>query len=343
MALDAQTLEAQTSQCIGMREGKDLILATKQYAKEDRAKSWFHTISTGLLLLAAFAGGYYPWNMLLRILFSIIAGLLLVRMFIIYHDYLHHTILKDSWIAKVIFTLFGLYTLNPPSIWKRSHDYHHNHNSKLFSSSIGSFPIVTKEKFLSLTSQERITYLFIRHPLTIAAGYIFAFAWGMCILSLIRNPSKHWDSALALLFHYGIGITALVTFGWQTFLIAFLVPSVISSGLGSYLFYAQHNFPSVTFANQDGWTYIGAALQSSSYMRMNPLMQWFTANIGFHHIHHTNARIPFYRLKDVYDEMPEFQQAKPTSLNLMEIWRCLRLKVWDPELNRMISYREIYS
>jgi len=324
-----------------MREGKDLILATKPYAHEDRSKSWAYTLSTVLLLLASFSMALIPSPLPFRILGSLLTGLLLLRMFMLYHDFLHKAILKDSAIANVIFTIYGLYTLNPPSIWKRSHDYHHKHNSKLHTSSIGSFPIVTAEKFKSMTKWERTNYLFIRHPLTIAAGYIFAFTWGMCLLSLIRNPSKHWDSALALLFHYGIGASIYISFGGLAFILAFLIPAIISSGIGSYLFYAQHNFPATTFEEKDDWTYAKAAMESSSFMRMNPIMQWFTGNIGYHHIHHINVLIPFYRLTEVQAAFPEFQQAKTTSLNPGEIWRCLQIKVWDANQKRMIKLSEI--
>lgn len=316
-------------------------MATKKYAKENRFRSWWVTFSTFALVIGAFFTALYPFPILVRILASLTAGMALVRLFIIYHDYLHHTILKNSWLAKGLFTFVGLYMLNPPSIWKRSHDYHHKHNSKLLSSSIGSFPIVTIKKFKSFSRSERNIYLTIRHPLTIAAGYLSAFVWGMCILSLYRNPKKHWDSAISLVLHYAIGITILLTLGWTTFFLGFLIPALISSGLGSYLFYAQHNFPTATFADNEGWTYIGAALKSSSHMKMNPVMRWFTGNIGFHHIHHTNAKIPFYRLREVYKAIPEFHTTKTTSLLPWDIVKCLRMKVWDPKLNRMLTMREI--
>ena len=109
----------------------------------------------------------------------------------------------------------------------------------------------------------------------------------------------------------------------------------------SYLFYAQHNFPGVVFRKNQDWNYADAALLSSSYMKMNPIMQWFTANIGFHHIHHLNAKIPFYRLPDVMKAIPELQNAKTTSLRLSDIKECLKLKVWDPELNKMVSFMEM--
>src|SRR5438874_2063061 len=96
-------------------------------------------------------------------------------------------------------TAFGIYILSPSSIWKRSHDHHHNHNSKLFTASIGSFPIATKNKYLDMTAKQRFAYLAIRHPLTILLGYFSMFIYGMCIRSFVSNPRKHIDSLVALI------------------------------------------------------------------------------------------------------------------------------------------------
>lgn len=326
-----------------MLEGRDLILATRQFAKEDRNKSWFHLLSTFFLLLLSYSVVFLNIPLGFKFIFGFITGLLIVRMFVIYHDYLHEAILQKSFIANVIFTFFGLYILAPKSIWKRSHDYHHNHNSKLYSSSIGSFPIVTKKKFLSAKKGEQNMYLFIRHPLTISLGYVFAFIYGMCIRSLLSSPAKHWDSFISLIFHFGIGIVIFQLMGWESFLAGFILPSLVSSAIGSYLFYAQHNFPDATFEDKDGWTYLKAALESSSYMKMSFVMQWVTANIGYHHIHHVNSRIPFYRLPEVYQKMPEFQNAKLTSLKFSDVIQCFKLKVWDPEKQKMIGFKELYK
>lgn len=326
-----------------MLEGKQLILATKPFAVENTFKSWFHTLTTLTLLLLCYTLTIWTDIIGLKIIFAVLSSLLSLRMFIIYHDYLHKAILQNSPAANAIFTLFGLYILAPTSIWKRSHDYHHQHNSKLYSSSIGSFPIVTKAKFLSFNKEEKNIYRFIRNPFTILFGYIFAFTYGMCIQSLINSADKHWDSAVSLVFHYTIGFTIYYFFGIENFLLAFLLPSFLAGAMGSYLFYAQHNFPGTTFEEKEGWTYVNAAMQSSSYMKMNPIMHWFTGNIGYHHIHHLNARIPFYRLPEAYNSLPELQQAKCTSLSPIDIVKCLKLAVWDPEQKRMITYKELYA
>lgn len=340
MALVAPQMETQKTNSI-MRTGRELILATKPYTKEDRTKSWMLLVSTLLLLATALAGAFFIPYVIPRLVCSLLAGLLMVRMFIIFHDFQHHAILHRSVLADVIMTTYGWYVLVPSSIWKRSHDYHHAHNSKLFSASIGSYPIATKEKFLSMTKSERRMYLFIRHPFTIIMGYFTMFIIGMCISSFISAPKKHYDSLIALVLHGLLNWFIFTTFGWETWLFFVFIPIFLASAMGAYLFYAQHNFPDTKFCDKEDWKYEMAALESSSYMVMNPFMQFMTGNIGFHHIHHLNSRIPFYRLPEVYKDFPELQDARTTSLKPKDIIACFRLKVWDPEANKMIGFKEL--
>lgn len=322
-------------------EGKQLILATKEYATENRSRSWYELLTTLLLLILSFSVTVLVPYVLVKLVSSLITGLLLVRTFIIYHDYQHHTILNKSKVASAIMTVFGILILAPPSIWKRSHDYHHANNSKLFSASIGSYPIATKSKYLAMTPGERRVYLAVRHPLTIALGYFSMFIIGMCVSSFTSSPRKHMDSLVALILHTAINAALIIFAGWQVWLFASLIPYMVACAIGAYLFYAQHNFPTTAFSDNKDWKYEKAALESSSYMVMNPVMQWFTGNIGFHHIHHLNARIPFYRLPEAMKAIPELQQAKTTSLRISDIIACFRLKIWDPELNRMTGVKGI--
>lgn len=324
-----------------MIDGKQLILDTKPYAKEIRWKSWFHTLSTLLILAGLLLAIFRLQNIWLRLACSLGAGFTIVRMFVIYHDHQHHTILLRSLPADLIFKAFGIYILAPSSIWKRSHDYHHNHNCKLFSASIGSYPIMTKKKFLQASQSERRGYLAIRHPLTIFFGYLTMFVYGMCIRSFVNSPKRHWDSLIALLVHVGASAITIIYFGWLTWLLAFVIPFLTACMLGSYLFYAQHNFPGVTFKGKEQWSYEEAALASSSYMVMNPFWRWVTANIGYHHIHHINSRIPFYRLPEAMAALPELQKPKTTTLNPADIIACFRLKVWDPDTNAMIGLKQV--
>ena len=184
-----------------MLQGKQLILATKPFAKENRAKSWYYTISTFLLLIISLLGTIYNLHFLLKLLCSILAGFIIVRLFVIYHDHQHKAILDKSPLANLLFTVFGFYVLAPSGIWSASHDYHHKNNSKLFSASIGSYPIYTKQKFDKLSKSEQRHYLFIRHPLTILFGYFFTFMYGMTIKSIINRFGKNIDSLIGLLLH----------------------------------------------------------------------------------------------------------------------------------------------
>ncbi|WP_235921142.1 fatty acid desaturase family protein [Foetidibacter luteolus] len=294
-----------------------------------------------LLLATSLALTLFVPSLLIVIPASIVSGLLIVRFFVIYHDYQHSAILQRSKLAKIIMTLFGIYILAPESIWKRSHDYHHKHNSKLFSAEIGSFPVASEEKFKAMSGAEKRQYLFIRHPLTILFGYLTMFAYGMCIRSFASSPGKHADSLVALIVHLALSVALFMFFGWQGWLFCIFVPHTVACAIGSYLFYAQHNFPGVYFSCRNNWCYEVAALQSSSYMKMNRVMHWFTANIGYHHIHHLNARIPFYRLPEAMKGIAELQAAKTTSLKPADIAACLKLKIWDAENNRMITLKQM--
>lgn len=315
--------------------GKDLILATKRFASDQPLRSWWYLLSTLALLIGALTATILELPLWIRAVASVLSGLLALRLFVIYHDQQHHAILPNSRLAEVLMKVFGVWALSPSSIWRSSHNHHHSHNSKLRGSHIGSFPIMTADAFRKAPKTERAKYLMMRHPLTLTFGYLFVFLYGMCLNPFIASPQKHWDCLLAFLVH-GIIAVALVWWGgWTTLLLAQTIPCLILYAIGSYLFYIQHNFPTVMFRDHAGWTYELAALESSSFLRLSPIMHWFTANIGYHHIHHLNARIPFYRLPEAMREIPELQTPRTTSLNPLEVLRCLRLKVWDVEKQRM--------
>lgn len=320
-----------------MRTGQELIKATKPYAHDHPARSWWYVLSTAGLLLATLAGTLWNHSFPLRVLCSVFSGLLILRLFVIYHDQQHHAILPKSFAAEIFMRVFGIFALSASSIWRSSHNHHHNHNSKLRGSHIGSFPIMTKAQYLKTTRAKRFWYLFARHPLTILCGYFFVFLIGMCVNPFVNNPRKHYDCLISLLLHFIIAVLLYQIDGWQAVILVQTIPHFIAYSIGSYLFYAQHNFPTVSFADNAGWTYEKAALDSSSFLRTSRLMAWFTANIGYHHIHHLNSHIPFYRLPEALREMPELQAAKSTSFHPVEMIRCLRLKVWDTDAQRMVG------
>jgi omega-6 fatty acid desaturase (delta-12 desaturase) len=320
-----------------MKTDQTLHARTKPYAHDSSGRSWWYIFSTIFFLAAAIAGTFPFLPLPLRIVCSGLTGLLLVRLFVIYHDQQHRAILPRSRPAAVFMRLVGIGIICPSAIWRSSHDYHHSHNCKLRSANIGSFPIMTREQYRQTSRGGRMLYLFMRHPLTILFGYFTVFLYGMVIVPFLKSPRKHFDSIPAILLHGAIAAGLVVYCGWLGLGLTLLLPFLIASALGSYLFYAQHNFPEVTLKDNKGWTYEGAALESSSYMKTNPVMAWFTGNIGYHHIHHLNHMVPFYRLPELYRDIPELRQAKTTSLHPLEILRCLRLKVWCVETQRMVG------
>ena len=194
---------------------------------------------------------------------------------------------------------------------------------------------------MEASKQERRIYLAVRSPMNMFFSYFTLFMYGMCIQSFLSSPRRHWDSLVVLVLHFTIAVFLFIYFGWLMWLLTFFLPFFLSHMLGAYLFYAQHNFPGVVFKNNTEWDYSSSALESSSYMEMNPVWKWVTANIGYHHIHHLNAKIPFYRLPEAMANIPELQKPKVTTLYPSDILACLRLKVWDPEQNKMIGFAEM--
>lgn len=324
------------------RSGKELIAESKQFSCEYRGKSWFELLITIVLAVTFFSAGLVSsFPLMARLGIALICSLLYVRLFVIYHDYEHRAILQNSTLAHAIFAMMGGYLLAPEAIWRRSHEYHHNNNSKLTLCSIGSYPTVSKERFLKLTPKERQLYLINRHPLTIFFGYLTLFIYWLNVKSYLESPKKHLDSLLALVFHFAAGGCILYFFGASIFLTGWVIPFFIAFAIGSYLFYSQHNFPGAKFRENNDWAYDEAALTSTSMMVMNPVMNWFTGNIGYHHVHHLNSRIPFYRLKEAMRSMPELNHVATTTLNPRDIYHCLRLKLWDAEKGEMITLKDI--
>lgn len=326
-----------------MRNRTDLLLASKPFIREDITRSWLETFITLAGLIVCFVIPFIEvFPVVVRILAALLCSLFYVRMFIIYHDYQHHAILQGSRFATLLMQAFGIFILAPQGIWKRSHDHHHTHNSKLTIHGIGSYPTISTKRFLSLSKQDQRIYLMNRHPLTVIFGYITLFIYWLNVKSFLESPRKHVDSLVALVVHFAAAIAIVYYFGTLTLLIAWILPFFLAFATGSYLFYCQHNFPGAKFHENEQWNYEFAAIDSTSFMVMNPVLQWFTGNIGYHHVHHLNSRIPFYRLPETMRSIPELQNVTKTSWNPIEVYRCLRLKLWDPERGEMITLSQLH-
>lgn len=324
-----------------LRSSKELILATKKYTIENRKKSWFETLLTIGIIFCLFFLLLIVEMIAIKIIIGIFLGIFYVRMFVIYHDYQHHAILQKSKIATIIMRCYGIFMLTPENIWKRSHDHHHAHNSKLVLNGIGSYPTITKKRFLALSKTEQNLYLINRHPITILLAYFTLFIYWLNVKSFWQSPQKHPDSFVSLLLHFTTGGLLWYFLGFGTFMVIWFLPFFVAFAMGAYLFYCQHNFPGAEFAENHDWQYDKAALRSTSYMKMSKVLQWATANIGFHHVHHLNSRIPFYNLPWAMEEMPELQNPPITTWSPVEIYNCFKLKLWDGENSKMIRMNEL--
>jgi omega-6 fatty acid desaturase (delta-12 desaturase) len=332
-------MKPETTESAWRVQGVAVLKATRAFAREHRLRSWWHLASTlaALAVLFTLLAFSLPW--VVRTVLSLVTGLALVRMFVIYHDYLHGTILRKSRVAKVLMTIFGTLILSPASSWKRSHNHHHKNNSKTWGASIGSFPIMSTQSYARASWGERLRYRMERHPLTILLGYLTVFLWGMSLRPLLAKPRHHLDCAVAITVQAGL-VVLLALWAPKVLLFMLLIPLAFASAFGAFLFYSQHNFPGVKFQARQDWNFVYAAMRSSSYTAMGPILRWFTGNIGYHHVHHMNAHIPFYRLPEAMAAIRELQTPTKISLSPWGIIQCLRLNLWDEETNETISFRE---
>jgi omega-6 fatty acid desaturase (delta-12 desaturase) len=316
---------------------KDLIGSTRVFAIERRAETLWHVASTFAALVSAIVLAAFAPHWPFRLAGSILTGLLIVRGFVLYHDVLHGSLVRGAPILRGAFYAYGVLVLTPPRVWRQTHNYHHAHTAQLVGSHVGSFATVNLSMWKKMTARQRLRYLAVRHPLTLLCAYFTVFLYGVCLSSFLRDPKKNWDSGLALGVHVTLSATVLFFGGLEAYVFVLLVPFLVAHALGAYLFYAQHNFPAIRIAPRENWSYARAALESSSYIPMNPVMAWFTANIGYHHVHHLNPSIPFYRLPEAMAAIPALQNPTVTTLSWRDIWACMRLKVWDPEVERMVA------
>jgi acyl-lipid omega-6 desaturase (Delta-12 desaturase) len=323
-----------------LRCGVDLVRASREFQTENRLTSWCLLIETLVVLATGLwlVFHFQAWPM--QVVVGLLVGLVQVRLFIFYHDTLHGALFSRDPLARGLMSLVGAYLLTMRSVWQETHDHHHQNNAKQLGSAIGTFPILTVAMAARLSPAGRLRYRIARHGLTMLAGCLTLMLGGMVISSFVRKPRRHWGGLVAVAIHVGVFIALTWYWGWATAFCAQVVPSVLSMAVGSYLFYAQHNFPSLKLSRRDDWSYAAAALESSSMFEMSPLMHWFTGSIGYHHVHHLNHRIPFYRLREAMRAMPELQNPGRTSWRLRDIHACLNLYVWDPRQNRMLTYAE---
>jgi omega-6 fatty acid desaturase (delta-12 desaturase) len=276
------------------------------------------------------------------LLLAVPAAGLLVRLFMIQHDcghgaFFHHRLAND-WVGRVI----GVLTMTPYDSWRRTHAIHHATSGNLDRRGIGDIDTLTVREYLALSRWGRLRYRLYRHPIVmfgLGPAYLFLLQHRLPF-GLTRAGWQPWLSTMATNAAIAaVGGTIIWFVGVGAFLQVHLPIMLLAASAGVWLFYVQHQFEGAYWARRaDGWNLTDAALQGSSHYDLPPMLRWFTANIGVHHVHHVASRIPSYRLQTVLKDYPELRQV--SRLGLLESLRCPGLALWDEASGRLVSFKQ---
>jgi acyl-lipid omega-6 desaturase (Delta-12 desaturase) len=289
------------------------------------------------LMIYLLQNNYSYW--LILPLAALAAGFL-ARVFIFFHDCGHGCFLPSKRANQILGYITGILTFTPYEEWRHRHAVHHASAGDLERRGVGDVWTMTVQEFLAAPKMTQIGYRFYRHPLVL-------FGIGPFYVFFIAHRFPHKDSSkrerrsvlvtnLSLL---GLLLIGHLTIGWQHFLMIQLPVMSFAAAFGVWLFYVQHQYEDVYWDHHEEWDPVKAALHGSSYYKLPKILQWFSGNIGLHHIHHLKARIPNYNLQKCYDEVPEMQAVDPLTLTVS--LKSLFFNLWDEKTRQMISFRKL--
>jgi omega-6 fatty acid desaturase (delta-12 desaturase) len=268
---------------------------------------------------------------------ALLAGGFLVRIFIIFHDCTHGSFFKSARANELLGNLTGVLCFTPFYRWRWEHTIHHASAGDLDRRGTGDVWTMTVQEYLASSRWKRFAYRLARNPFI-----LFVVAPLVLFLVLERLPkSKEGKRERLSVYCTNLAVVLMVSamswaFGWQAYLLLQLTAIIVASSAGVWLFYVQHQFEGVYWERGREWEYEKAALQGSSYYKLPRLLQWFSGNIGFHHIHHLSPRIPNYHLEECHRSEPLFQAVKPVTL--WSSFRCLTFRLWDEQTQRLVGY-----
>ncbi len=292
----------------------------------------------GLWVAMYFSLRYSYW---LTALISIIASFFMVRIFIIQHDCGHNSFFKSKRWNNVVGFFCSLFSTIPYSYWARTHTYHHAHTGQLEHRNVGDIDFLTVAEYQALSKIKKIRYHVFRHPLVLFVvvplfyTYIAVRIPQINIKSIKKKALSQQLNNLALVGFY---LFLCYLIGWKSFLLIHLTCVGLFSIIAFWFFYVQHQHDDSYMQWKDKWDYLLACIKGASYYKLPKIFQWLTGNIGFHHIHHLNHRIPNYKLERCYKENPVLSKYATT----VTFWQSLKLrfnKLWDEESQQMITYR----
>ena len=325
-------------------ERPNWLKTTKAYEQIDLRKSIWQLVNTMIpyialwyLMIRTIHLGYSYW---LTLALAVLAAGFSVRIFIFFHDCGHGTFFASRRARSILGYITGVLMFTPYSDWSHNHRVHHATAGDLDRRDVGDVWTMTLDEYLAAPRSQQIFYRLVRNPifmLGIGPFYVFLIANRFATKNAKRRERQSvWITNLALL---AIILVASQTIGLRTYLLIQLPVILIAATAGIWLFYVQHQFEGVYWARHEEWNPIKASLQGSSYYKLPKIVQWFTGNIGLHHIHHIRPRIPNYNLQRCYDETPAFQAVKPITLrsSLRSLW----LNLYDEQSGKLVSFRAL--
>lgn len=269
-----------------------------------------------------------------------LAGLFLVRIFIIFHDCGHGSFFASKRANSIVGFVSGLLTFTPYHHWRWEHAVHHATSGNLDARGMGDIWTMTVNEYLACSPWRKFAYRVVRNPIFLfGVGPLFLFVIWQRVPSHKARPRERREVHLMSLAILAMAAGLSWVFGVKDYLIIQGVTLLVAGAAGLWMFYVQHQFEDVYWEHDDKWSYMTAALEGSSYYKLPRILQWFSGNIGFHHIHHLNSHIPNYNLERCFQAIEPFQQAKP--ITLLSSLKTVRLRLWDEQRRRMIGFREL--
>jgi acyl-lipid omega-6 desaturase (Delta-12 desaturase) len=321
---------------------KEWIEIVSRYNKPDNAKSWWQLINSlgsyiilWVLMIQTIRISYW-----LTLFLSVFAAGFMVRIFIIFHDCGHGSFFKSRRLNAIIGIITGLVVFTPYHMWHHEHLIHHQTVGNLEKRGTGDVKTLTVNEYLRLPTWQRFSYRLYRNPILLfGVAPVFLFAL------VQRLPKKNMSGKQKLYVHLSnlalvtIIVVLILAIGWRNYVLIQLPVLYIAAGHGVWLFYMQHQFRHVLWTDTKNWDFKTTALKGSSFLKLPLILNWFTGNIGYHHIHHLCPLIPNYKLKRCYTENPMFQEIKPITFLLA--FESLFLRLWDEKRQLLIRYKEI--
>ncbi len=328
------------------RSARDWLLILAKYRDPNPTRSTFELLVTLVPFVAIWAAAIWvlPYSMIAALVLAGVNGLFLVRLFCIQHDCGHASFYANRKVSDWVGRCLGVLTLTPYHVWRRQHAIHHSGSGNLDLRGIGDVTTLTVEEYLARSSFGRFMYRVYRSPFTLfllGPAYIF-LVQNRVPFGLMKSGVSFWISAMGTNAALLVGVVTLIYFaGWAPFLLVVLPTWIVAASTGVWLFYVQHQFEDTHWRKAEEWQLHEAALEGSSHYVLPKPLQWLSANIGIHHVHHLYSRIPFYRLTEVLKDHPILAESQ--RMTVRESISCARLHLWDESQKKLLSFRRAHS